>query len=95
MCSVPQKKVIPWYGKKDIAFERKMIFKQDNDPSHAARYIIESLAILIIKNEKIMIWSPSSLYLNPMVHTEKEDLGRWKTIHVKRWAVAGYNSTSR
>ena len=43
-----------------------MMFTQDNAPSHAARFTLQSLLKLGIKNEKIMVWPPSSPDLNPI-----------------------------
>ena len=55
-----------WYKKKNLAFRSKIIFMQDNAPSHAAKNTIESLAAMGIKGEKIMVWPPSSPDLNPI-----------------------------
>ena len=57
---------IPWYCKQPPAsFKKKIIFMQDNAPSHAARYTISFLAKFGFKDEKLMIWAPASPDLNP------------------------------
>lgn len=55
---------LPW-SKKNCAFQNKIIFMQDNAPSHVAKNTIESLAAMGIKGEKIMVWPPSFPDLNP------------------------------
>ena len=48
------------------AFKKKIIFMQDNAPSHAARYTIDFLAKHGFKEDKFMIWPPASPDLNPI-----------------------------
>ncbi len=55
-----------WYRKKNHAFQNKMIFMQDNAPSHAAKNTIDSLIAMGLKREKIMVWPPSSPDLKPI-----------------------------
>ena len=58
---------VPWYRRqRPAAFKKKIIFMQDNAPSHAARYTIEFLAKLGFKGDKLMTWPPSSPDLNPI-----------------------------
>ena len=45
---------------------RDFIFIQENAPSHSARATTTNLAEFGIKDEKLMIWPPSSLDLNPI-----------------------------
>ncbi|KAK3512212.1 hypothetical protein QTP70_001115 [Hemibagrus guttatus] len=58
--------LLPWYKKKNHAFHSKIIFMHDNAPSHAARNTAASLAAMGIKEEKLMVWPPSSPDLNPI-----------------------------
>lgn len=55
---------VPWYRKQRVAFRRKIIFMQDNAPSHAARFTIAYLRGVGFKDEKLMIWPASSPDLN-------------------------------
>ncbi len=55
-----------WYRKKNHAFQNKMIFMQDNAPSHAAKNTIDSLIAMGLKREKNMVWPPSSPDLKPV-----------------------------
>ena len=58
---------VPWYRRqRPAAFKKKIIFMQDNAPSHAARYTIEFLAKFGFKGDKLMTWPPSSPDLNPI-----------------------------
>ncbi|CAB3986813.1 Hypothetical predicted protein [Paramuricea clavata] len=58
---------IPWYRKqRPASFKKKIIFMQDNAPSHAARYTISFLAKFGLKDEKLMIWPPASPGFNPI-----------------------------
>ena len=57
---------VPWYRKQRVAFGRKIIFMQDNAPSHAARFRIAYLRKVGFYNEKVMIWPASSPDLNPI-----------------------------
>ena len=62
-----QDNFIPWYRKqRPASFKKKIIFMQDNTPSHAARYTIAFLEKLGFKDEKLMIWPPASSDLNPI-----------------------------
>ena len=50
---------IPWYRKQHSAsFKKKIIFMQDNAPSHAARYTISFLAKFGFKDEKSSFRDP-------------------------------------
>ena len=61
-----QDNFIPWYRKqRPVSFKKKIIFMQDNAPSHAARYTIAFLEKLGFKDEKLMIWPPASPDRNP------------------------------
>lgn len=57
---------LPWYKKKNRAFRNKIIFMHDNAPSHAARLTSASLAAMGMKEDKLMVWPPSSPDLNPI-----------------------------
>ena len=56
---------LPWYKKKNRAFHNKIIFMHDHAPSHAVRKTSASLAAMGIKEEKLMVWPPSSPDLKP------------------------------
>ena len=49
-----------------VAFRRKIIFMQDNAPSHAACFTIAYLQKVGFNNEKLMIWPASLPDLNPI-----------------------------
>lgn len=51
---------LPWYGRKKYAFRNKIIFMHDNAPSHAAKNSSASVAAMWIKEDKVMVWLPSS-----------------------------------
>ena len=57
---------VPWYRKQRVAFLRKIIFMQDNSPSHAAHFTTAYLQSIGFKNEKLMISPASSPDLNPI-----------------------------
>lgn len=57
---------LPWYRRKNYAFRNKIIFMHDNAPSHAAKNTSASMAAMGIKEEKVMVWPPSSPDLNPI-----------------------------
>ena len=62
-----QDNFIPCYCKqRPASFKKKIIFMQDNAPSHAARYTIAFLEKLGFKDDKLMIWLPASPDLNPI-----------------------------
>ena len=46
---------VPWYRKLRVAFRGKIIFIQDNAPSHAAHFTIAYLRKVYFNNEKLMI----------------------------------------
>ena len=58
--------LLPWYKKKSLSFRKKMIFMQDNAPSHAARLTLDFLKKSFVKNATIMEWPPNSPNLNPI-----------------------------
>ena len=58
--------LVPWYRRQRVAFRRKIIFMQDNAPSHAVRFTIAYLQKVGFNNEKLMIWPASSPDLNPI-----------------------------
>lgn len=76
-----KKKPYSRYRKKGVAYKRKRVFMQDNATSHAARFTIQSLAKLGIKNEQIMVWLPSSPDLEP-----KENI--WSVLKKKIYVEA-------
>uniref|UniRef100_A0AAY5EFD3 Acyl-CoA dehydrogenase family, member 11 n=1 Tax=Electrophorus electricus TaxID=8005 RepID=A0AAY5EFD3_ELEEL len=51
--------------KKSASFKKTMIFMQDNAPLHTSKYYTAWLASTGLKDERIMIWLPSSPDLNP------------------------------
>ena len=55
-----------WYKKKPKAFKNKMIFMQDNAPSHASMYTASWLSKKGISGDKLMSWPPCSPDLNPI-----------------------------
>lgn len=55
-----------WYNKKSAAFKKKIIFMQDNAPSHASHYTTAWLAQKGIKDDRLMSWPPNSPDLNPI-----------------------------
>ena len=61
---------LPWYKKKNYAFCSKIIFLHNKAPSHAAKNTSVSLAAMVIKGEKLMVWSPSSPEFNPIEHPQ-------------------------
>ena len=58
--------LIPWYKEKSVAFQRKMVFMQDNAPSHSAHLTTDYLKKVLVKNGKIMDWPACSPDLNPI-----------------------------
>ena len=58
--------LLPWYEKKSLSFRKKMIFMQDNAPSHAAHLTLDFLKKSFVKNATIMEWLPNSPDLNPI-----------------------------
>lgn len=59
---------LPWYRSKPASFKKKMIFMQDNAPSHASNYTKDWLAKKNFKDNRLMIWPPASPDLNPIEH---------------------------
>lgn len=57
---------LPWYKKKNCAYRNKIIFMQDNAPSHAGKNTIDSVITMGIRGENIMMWTPSSPDLDPI-----------------------------
>lgn len=57
---------LPWYKKKNHAFHNEIIFMHDIAPSCDARNTSASLAAIGIKEDKLMVWPPSSPDLNPI-----------------------------
>ena len=55
-----EKNLMPWTKKKSVAFKKKMIFMQDNAPSHASKFTREWLAKKSIKEDHLMTWPPTS-----------------------------------
>ena len=55
-----------YHKQHPASFKKKIVFMQDNAPSHAARYTISFLAKFAFKDEKLMIWAPASPDLNPI-----------------------------
>ncbi|KAL2093239.1 hypothetical protein ACEWY4_010551 [Coilia grayii] len=55
-----------WYRKKSASFKKNMIYKQDNAPSHASKYLTVWLTSKGLKDEKLMTWPPCSPDLNPI-----------------------------
>ena len=54
----------PWYRDQRRTFKLKCVFMHDNAPAHASRFTREFLASKIIKEDRLMEWSPSSTDLN-------------------------------
>lgn len=54
-----------WYRKKSATFKKAMIFMQDYAPLHTSSYTTAWLARKGIKDDRMMIWPPSSSGLNP------------------------------
>lgn len=57
---------LPWYEKKSRALRSKIIFMHENAPSHAARNTSASLDAMGMKEDKLMVWPPSSPDFNPI-----------------------------
>ncbi|KAG8009288.1 Transposable element Tc3 transposase [Nibea albiflora] len=57
---------LPWFKKKNRAFRNTIIFMHDNAPSHAAKNTSACLAAMGIREDKLMVWPPSSPDLNPI-----------------------------
>ena len=60
-----EKNLMPWMKKK-CCIEEKMVFMQDNSPSHASNFTREWLAKKGIKEDHLMTWPPASPDLNPI-----------------------------
>lgn len=65
-CNLLTQCLVPWLDNIPLSLRRDFIFMHDNAPSHSARATREYLAKLGIKDEKLMIWPPSSPDLNPI-----------------------------
>ena len=57
---------LPWYKKKSLAFRNKMIFMQDNGPSHAAHLTTSFMKKVLVEKGEIMEWPACSPDLNPI-----------------------------
>ena len=61
-----EKNLMPWMKKKSASFKKKIIFVQDNEPSHAFKFTREWLAKRGVKEDHLMTWPPASPDLNPI-----------------------------
>ena len=59
-----QTNFMPWYNQKSKTFKSKLIFMQDNAPSHAARYTTTFLERKGFKGNRFMEWPAQSPDLN-------------------------------
>ena len=58
--------LVPWLDDQTLGLRKKLIFMQDNTPSHSARAMKEYLAALGFKNKNLMMFTPNSPDLNPI-----------------------------
>ena len=77
----------PWLLAQNEDRKEKMIFMQDNAPSHASRYSKTWLGDKGFINDSLMDLPANSPDLNPIEHywkhSESCNLQRWKAIHLK------------
>ena len=57
--------LVPWH-KKNLSFQKKMVFVHDNAPFHAARLTTKYLQSVFARHGKIMQWPACSPDLNPI-----------------------------
>lgn len=65
-CELLEEGFFTWLDKQSSARKRKLIFQQDNAPSHASRFTKAYLKERGIKEDQIMTWPPNSADLNPI-----------------------------
>ena len=65
-CALLDECLVPWLEDQTLDCLKKLVFMQDNAPSHSARATKEYLASLGFKNQNLMVWPPNSPDLNPI-----------------------------
>lgn len=65
-CTLLDDCLVQWLDDQTLNRRKKLVFMQDNAPSHSARATKEYLASLGFKNQNLMVWPPNSPDLNPI-----------------------------
>lgn len=65
-CTLLEECLFPWLEEQTLDRRKRLVFMQDNAPSHSARATKEYLASLGFKNHNLMVWPPNSPDLNPI-----------------------------
>lgn len=65
-CALLDECLVPWLDDQNLNRRKKLVFMQDNAPSHSARATKEYLASLGLKTQNLMVWPPNSPDLNPI-----------------------------
>ena len=65
-CDLLDKSLFTWWDKQSPNKQKKLIFQQDNAPSHTAKYTMAYLKTKGLKESQIMTWPPNSPDLNPI-----------------------------
>ena len=65
-CALLDEVLVPWLQNQTLDRRKKLVFMQDNAPSHSARATKEYLASLGFKDQNLMVWPPNSPDLNPI-----------------------------
>ena len=65
-CEFLSKNFLPWIKRQPAATRKKLMFMQDNAPSHASKFSVAWLAAQGFKDDTLMDWPASSPDLNPI-----------------------------
>ena len=64
-CELLSEWLFPWLEDQSLSLRKKIMFIQDNVPSHSAKATQQYLALLWFKDNNFMIWPPNLPDLNP------------------------------
>lgn len=65
-CALLDECLVPWLHDQTLDLRKKLVFMQDNAPSHSAKATKAYLGSLGFKNQNLMVWPPNSPDLNPI-----------------------------
>ena len=65
-CALLDECLVPWLHDQTLERRKKLVFIENNAPSHSARAPKKFLASLGFKNQNLMVWPPNSPDLNPI-----------------------------